>query len=213
MAAFRGITAEEESATAVFLSLKRLRYPEARRLLHKNHGFKNALAPFLSSALAALSQVPLETFRATLLMVEHSGRKAIQIQWRLPGIPENHYLESSAPLHFSLKEGPTGGENTPIDFREQLAQLAAHVNRANIVDYLEERANLRNRLLYAGSEGYPSISGDMDQGFNEFQARVFRNLRLLLMIDPYRKHKLLVSHALVVFLDLAEAAREGVKFE
>ena len=46
MAVFRSITAEEESASAVFRAVKRLGYSGSRYLNPRNHVHKNALFPF-----------------------------------------------------------------------------------------------------------------------------------------------------------------------
>src|SRR4030042_2912383 len=47
MSMFRAITAEEEVATALFLSLKRRHYVGANRLKHRDHVHKNAVIPFV----------------------------------------------------------------------------------------------------------------------------------------------------------------------
>jgi hypothetical protein len=43
MAAFRAITAEEEAATALIVSLKRKRYPNSDRLNARNHDHKSSI--------------------------------------------------------------------------------------------------------------------------------------------------------------------------
>jgi hypothetical protein len=47
MAVFRSFCAEEEAATAIFHALRRLRYPGAERLKHRDHVQKAAVMPFL----------------------------------------------------------------------------------------------------------------------------------------------------------------------
>jgi hypothetical protein len=48
MAAFRAITAEEEAASALILSLKQKNYPNSSRLNHRDHIQKSALIPSLT---------------------------------------------------------------------------------------------------------------------------------------------------------------------
>ena len=58
VAVFLGITAEEESAAALFLSLKRRKYEGAGALSCRSHVQKTALHPFLLAAGKLLSQIP-----------------------------------------------------------------------------------------------------------------------------------------------------------
>ena len=213
MAMFRAITAEEEAATAIFHSLQRLRYPGASGLNPRNHIHKNALAPFLHAVEMALNQVPFDKFRGTLQFVDHDGRRAIQIHWELPWLPDGYHMESVAPLNFRFSETQLGKEPRLVDFKRQLADLTTQVKKRDVMKHIRERANLRNQILYAGSEGYPGVSGDIDAGLREFQVRIFRSLRILLMIDPYRKHQEFVKHALGVFLGVVGVPPKNINFE
>lgn len=47
MSVFRSITAEEEAATAIFLSLKEKKYENAEKLKFQDHSYKQALEPFI----------------------------------------------------------------------------------------------------------------------------------------------------------------------
>ena len=210
---FRTITAEEEAATAIFHSLKRLRYPGASGLNPRNHVHKNAVAPFLHAVAMGLNQVPIEEFRGTLQFSNHDGRRAIQIHWELPWFPDGYHMKSPAPLNFRFSKRQLGQEPQLVDFQEQLAELAAQVKKRDIMQHIRDRANLRNQILYAGSEGYPGVSGNIDAGLREFQVRIFRSLRILLMIDPYRTHQEFVKQALVVFLDAVRVPPKNIQFD
>jgi hypothetical protein len=56
MAAFRAITAEEESATAVFHAIRRRKYIGSEKLNPHDHVQKNALFPFFSAIAELLEQ-------------------------------------------------------------------------------------------------------------------------------------------------------------
>jgi len=82
MAAFRAITSEEESATALFHALKRRKYVGAEKLGPRDHVQKNAVAPFLDAVGAALDPA----FRA--LYRGPSGRVTATITDLLTAMPK-----------------------------------------------------------------------------------------------------------------------------
>lgn len=82
----------------------------------------------------------------------------------------------------------------------------------SLLEYVRDRAELRNKLLYAKSEGYIEVSFEFDRMFEEYKRNVFRILKVYLLIDPYSKRQLLVEQALQGFLRALDAlpkARRG----
>jgi hypothetical protein len=64
--------------------------------------------------------------------------------------------------------------------------------------------NLRNRILYASSGGYPTISS-LDVDFLvERHTRVFAMIKLYLLVFPYPEHQPFVTQALASFVKLLE---------
>ena len=213
MAVFRAITAEEESATALFYSLRHLQYEGAKKLKPHNHVHKNAVVPFLRAIGMAFQRVPFEEIEGTFHIVDHNNRRAIQVRWKVPWLPDNIRIESVGPLHFTYSEGKKGSESHPANFIDQLQQLAEQTESEDIIDHIRERANLRNQLLYAAPDGLPAVEVAIEPILAGYQKRVFANLCLLLMIDPYAKKQDFVQHALNVFLQVVRAVPRSIQFQ
>lgn len=214
MAAFRSITAEEEAATALFLSLKRHRYKGANKLNHRNHVHKNAVIPFIDAVSRAFAKFrdiapPVELvwdkqqIPARLIlrvMVSHPVRGSV---WALP----------QPPLNFFSSVSQIGLGMVRLDFAAEIAQIAIGAKAESIIEYLRERANFRNKLLYAADEGYPGVSGDIEAGLRGLQRNVMTILRIYFMIDPYAKHQGFVQQCLDAFLKMLNLVPKDVRFE
>ena len=83
MAVFRSFCAEEEAATAIFHALRRLRYPGAERLKHRDHVQKAAVMPFLWMVNKAFTIVYEERFQPTVAIAEEEGRKQTSSKFSL----------------------------------------------------------------------------------------------------------------------------------
>ena len=165
MALFRAITAEEEAATALFLSLKRRGYDGADCLKKKDHLHKNAVIPFIDAISRVFAKFgpqmpPTEIFFDTKTKSPQLG---LRFKHTHPVSGETVFAHPQPPLHFSLSGGPMGGEMKKEDFSLGINEIKKETNVADIIIYLKERANLRNKLLYAGPDGYPSVEGDIEE--------------------------------------------------
>lgn len=83
------------------------------------------------------------------------------------------------------------------------ARLSAKANAAGykeIVRQLREQANLRNRLLYASSEGYPGGVRDIETVLRTRKARTFRLLYLYCLLFPHNEPSILTQQSLSAFL-------------
>jgi hypothetical protein len=216
MALFRSITAEEESATAVFLTVKRLNYSGAELIKHRDHLHKNALFPFSKAVATLLSGVDTGPLQVEVFVNLDDPDRLIRLRFHLPipGSTQRLTIVPKAPLHFQLGEGPIDdGERRLVDFADQALALAENRGFKNATEYLRDRANLRNRLLYAGATGYPGLKGNIEQALAEARSRTFANLLTFLMIDqhPFKQH--FVQQAIAAFLRLLKLVSPEVVFE
>jgi hypothetical protein len=69
-----------------------------------------------------------------------------------------------------------------------------------MLQYVRERAEMRNRLLYASEQGYFDVKVDFPRMFAMYSANTFLVLRALLLIDPYAPRQLFVQQAINAFL-------------
>lgn len=215
MAGFRSITAEEEAATALFLSLKRRRYKGANKLKHNNHLHKNAVIPFIDAVSRVFAKFrdiapPVElvwdqqqTPARLILRVAAVSHSVMGTMWALPQPPLNFFSSASQP----------GLGMVRLDFAAEIEQIATEAKTETIIDYLRERANVRNKLLYATADGYPGVSGDIEASLRGLQRNVMTILRLYFMIDPYAKHQGFVQQCLDAFIKMLNLVPKDIQFE
>lgn len=215
MSMFRAITAEEEAATSLFLALKQQHYQGAKRIKHHNHIHKNGLIPFVDAVSRLFEKLRTDLPKTKLyfdgsqnparlfLRVELPNPTTGQLMWGLP----------QPPLHFSFSSEEEGYNSRLYAFEREIQQIATEMGAATIIDHIRERANLRNKLLYAASEGYPSISGDIEASLRSYQRNVFTILKLYLMIDPYPKQQNFVQQCLDAYLKMLKLVPSDVTFK
>lgn len=202
MALFRAVTAEEEAATALFLSIKRKGYRGAERLKKNDHTHKNAVIPFIEAMSRVIARVRGAMPETEMLLIPDEKRLDIRI--RLSPFQEG-WLSPVPPLHFSLSGGFQGQEMKPEDFSDGVKEIVdevSHRNISNIIECLKDRANFRNRLLYAGPYGCPAIEGDVTPQLEIYRRNVFILLRAYMLIDPYPGTQLFVQQSLNAFLKM-----------
>ena len=199
MAIFRSITAEEEAATSIFLALKQKNYANSNKLKFKSHIYKQALSPFLQAVgkfIVYSSKLPGFPFGNDfwLKVDTKTGRKKLQLNINFP---ENKILVPIPPLHFTINLN--GREH---NFHKELCDITSGKNRDEIINYLEETADLRNRILYANQDGIPVLEVDIDEYIRLKQNTVFSFLRILCLFSPYKEKANFVQQALNAFLNM-----------
>jgi len=204
MAIFRSITAEEEAATALFLSIKRRGYDGADKLNKRKHVQKNALIPFFSAVsrvfVKVKDQMPDFEFNLDcnktppllLIRFRHENPITGQVLWAYP----------QPPLNFTFKGGFEESAMKTEDFTAGVKELISQANVTNIIDYIRNRANQRNQILYASQEGYPLVTGDIEKVLAQYQKNVFSILRVYFFVDPYPEKQLFVQQAIYAFLKM-----------
>ncbi len=110
-------------------------------------------------------------------------------------------------MHFTISK-----DCRPHDFSEQLQAIAQQRNVAAIREYLSDRANTRNRFLYAAQEGAPRVTS-LNNFLPKQRQNVFMIAVLFLMIDPYPKKQLFVQQALQAFLKMLDLLQGDIVFE
>jgi hypothetical protein len=207
MALFRCITAEEEAAVALFLSLKRRRYGGADRLKHENHAHKNAVIPFLQAVEHVLSLTKASHPDAELVFDPDArpGKLVLRFKMPAPGHPEGIWVYPQPPLHMQASRVAPDGTAEVEDFRRGVEEILRSSSVTSLLAFVRDRAELRNKLLYAKSNGLIEVTFDFDRMFGEYKRNVFRILKVYLLIDPYPKRQLFVEQALRGFLSALDA--------
>ena len=205
MAAFRGLTAEEEAASGFMHCLKERGYENAQRLKPRDHVHKNAITPFLD----VLGLFFHETIRGQLadepvLRLDGEGAETkllIALPMLVDG--ETKLVQPIPPFSFSVTSA-----SRPLSYRRQIDEFVRNRGAKSISDHLRAQANLRNELLYAGPNGYPSDVDLPDEFFDTRRVRVMALIRGYLLVQPYAEKLPFVQDALNAFLAMLGALPE-----
>jgi hypothetical protein len=214
MAAFRSITAEEEAATALILSLKRHRYKGANKLNHRNHVHKNAIIPFVDVVSRVYARFRDIAPPVELLWDEEQTPNRLILRVKVPNpVGGFQWALPLPPLNFFSFENQPGIGMVRLDFAAGIEQIATEAKTESIIEYLRERANFRNKLLYAAAAGYPEVSGDIEVYLRKLHRNVMTILRIYFMVDPYSKHQGFFQQCLDAFLRMLNLVPKDVRFE
>ncbi|HEY3327421.1 MAG TPA: hypothetical protein VGK14_09640 [Novimethylophilus sp.] len=196
MAAFRGLTAEEEAASGFMHCLKERGYLNAERLNPKDHTHKNAIAPFLDVlGLFFAETTAAHVKKPALMLQDEGGERRLMLGLLMSVNGEDQWVHPIPPLNFTISS-----EDKRLSYRRQIEFLASHRGAKSISAYIRTQANLRNQLLYAGPEGYP---GQVDLSPDFFEVRKVRVMALVrgyLLVQPYQERLSFVQDSLDAFL-------------
>lgn len=198
MAIFRATTAEEEAASGLMRSLMQLRYPGCEELQAHDHIQKHAVTPFIQAVLSHLSFLRFQNIAGVRMAIKNvDGNDRLVTVLRLMVDGDEAWALPIPPLNVTVRDGKTGESPTyTVDFQRVIEPKGYR----NIKNYLKREANLRNRVLYAGPDGYPVVE-DLDSRFIlERQTRVLIILKVALLISPYAEHQPFVTSAISAFL-------------
>ena len=204
MAAFRAITAEEEAATAVIHSLRRRQYEGSERLKPRNHVHKNSLSQLLEAIQGIFGEADKElSLRPQLRVLEQETPRKLQLELDAAGLGlGDRLLAPIPPLNFSVSTGDDPENLTVHDFAHELEAFASAKGTTSLLAHLKRRANLRNEILYASTQGVPHIQLN---NFLENQRLVVKVLlTTYLLVDPYSEKQLFVQQCLSVLLRALE---------
>jgi len=197
MAVFRSITGEEEAIRAIFESLRRRGYPNARRLDWQDHRQKAAVVPFLRAVADLIAKAGFVEPR--LGFEKHDGQDVLRFRIKVPNPLGSGFvwLYPDPPLDFGLEI-----DGKKHDFRPEIDALLAAASVTEFTKFVRARANERNRLLYATTEGLPRVIGDVTKVLDATRGRVFAELTVFVLIDVVKTHQQFVVQALDAFVRL-----------
>jgi hypothetical protein len=201
MCVFRGVTAEEEAAAGLMHCLKERNYQNADKLKPKDHVQKSAVAPFMVILGSFFQEVfGIKDQKIVFHIQEQDGerRLTIGIPMQVNGIERHAY--PMPPLNFSITS-----EKQRLSYRRQIASYVETHGAQDIVKHIREQANLRNTVLYAGPDGYPTLNQLQPEYLATRQTRVLAMMRAYLFIFPYQELQPFVQDALDAFLAMLGA--------
>ena len=198
MAVFRCITAEEEAASAIFLILKENQYDNAKKIRHMNHNYKQALNDFIISVVDFLNSQALDKhfpFKNNISLVFNHNMGLAELNIYFKNRPLT--VTPSPPLDFSITIN-----DQPYHFENELKKLASHKSVKKLKDAISEKANFRNLLLYASSQGSTKIKeGTIEKIIDKQYDIVFKFIRIYGLVYPYKNDKpVFVQQTLNAFL-------------
>lgn len=203
MAVFRGLTAEEEAVSGIFYLLQYRGYTNSNLLNPRNHVHKNAAIPFLQ-ILGLFFKEFSETERLSpkLHLKEEDGELRLLIALTVIVNGERQLVYPIPPLNF----GVTSNGRMP-SFKPQVGRFLTKHNSSDILKYIKGEANLRNRLLYAGTHGYPALKNLSDSFFELRRARVMAMVMAYLFIEPWPEQQPFVQQCLDAFLAMLKVVQ------
>jgi hypothetical protein len=207
MAIFRLITAEEEAATAILLTLKEHGYSNAKELNKNNHIHKQSLFPYIC-AIVELMKEDLNLVSGhppELSWCDIDGVPALRLGIKiiLDDMPLTVHMDP--PLNFQRKNK----DDNLQDFSRELITFLQKKGIDDMIKHLKENANLRNRLLYSDGKTIPNKL--TDKSTNNFERKARWQLQktnaliaIYFMIAPFKKMKkaLFVEQALFGYLNV-----------
>ncbi len=207
MAIFRGITAEEEAASGLMHALLDRAYPNSELLRPRDHVQKHAVVPFLRSLLHNLAEVKLKgVARVRLAVKELGGARRLIVAIVMEEGGESNAIVPTPPLNVLMTAAATGGFP---DLARNVRTLLEPNGYSNALSYLRAAANERNRVLYAGPDGYPVIDDLQAEFLLEQQRRVLMIIKATLLVLPYDDIQPFAVDALAAFLRLVKRLDEG----
>jgi hypothetical protein len=192
MSAFRAITAEEEASSGLMYCLKEIGYDNADKLNPKDHSFKYAVIVFLDAVKRHFAYMQEQHgFEITLVLDEDSSPKRLRIKINNDAIHHGLSFYPEPPLHFVSAIGAT-----PRSFQAEVKNLETLLSTDNIVKYIKDVANFRNKILYASEKGYPRIVRPNYKLLEVKRSRVITLYMIYLLIWPYREKQLFVQQCI-----------------
>jgi len=200
MAIFRAITAEEEAATGLLRSLQLRQYPDSKKLRAKDHFHKAAVYPFILAVIKHSSYLKIngvEKLGIGIPKDEENPRLVFALV--LNGENEGVVARPNPPLNFTFREGDD--QKLP-DYSEYLLKMIGPHGFDDVRHYLKEKANERNRILYASPQGLVQLDSVPDDYFVSQKNSVITILKTYLLIWPYSEIQPFVEEAIQAFLNL-----------
>lgn len=206
MAIFRGITAEEEAASGLMYCLRECNYLDAKRLNPRKHIHKHALIPFLRIVGLFHGQLFEKSLKEYRLDVkEEDGQKRLMLAFPIVHAGTRQWAYPIPPLNVGVSVGASA---TPPSYQTQISAYVEANGAKDILSYLKNEANLRNKILYASPAGYPTVPEPNPEFLHKKVSHVFILLQTYLLIAPYAERQRYVQDALGAFLTMVGALEQ-----
>lgn len=206
MAVFRAITAEEEAASGLMRCLSELYYPRSNELNPRDHVHKHAVFPFMEILGLFFGQTIGKNFqRFELHIEEDDGEARLALALRFSVLGEDRLVCPIPPLNFGVSVLDSA---EAVDYARQITEFTKIKGVLSVKAFLKNEANLRNKILYAGPDGYPVVQDLKCSFVEERRRRVLSMLNLYLLIFPCKEHQLYVVQALTAFVDLLKGLKK-----
>lgn len=206
MAVFRTITAEEEAVSGLFHALKFRGYRNADRLKAHDHRHKNAAIPFLQILGFFFEEFSgLQCIEPKLHIKEEDGETRLRIALPMQLQGKEVWAYPLPPLNFSISS-----DGMSLSFKPQIERFLTSQNSSDMLTYVREQANLRNRILYAGVDGFPQITDVKDGFFEVRRTRLMAMVCGYLFIQPYGQRMPFVQNSLDAFLAMLKIVESEV---
>lgn len=204
MAAFRMLTAEEEAASGLMYCLKERNYGNAQLLKPKDHAYKNAMMPFITILGIFFGELlDGKGVEPTLHLRELDGETRLTLMLPMKvGVGEK-WAYPLPPLNFGVTS-----DSKRLSYKRQVEAYLKSNGKTDVLSCVREQANVRNCLLYAGTDGFPHAVEFPDDFFAERLRRVLVLLGAYLFIQPYMERQPFVQNALDAYLALLGSLRE-----
>lgn len=210
MAAFRAICAEEEAATALICSLKKHRYKDVERIKFHSHQDKQSVVVFIQLMkewyVNFHPEIDDRLDQVRFYPRDVAGRKAIGVFLPIKGTDKSIFIEP--PLSLQAR----GAQGWAPIIRQGVGKICIQGGYNKFTEMIKNRANFRNRLLYASDSYIPGWSGDVGHFIVNQSGIVGALLRTLGMIDPWSpsayERSSLVEACIEVYLELMYPKRK-----
>jgi hypothetical protein len=205
MAHFRCITAEEEMASAIFLLLREQNYENANKIQLNNHSYKQGLEYMLGAIQNFFNETSLESdFPLKRKFTLHFNDETQLIELIL-STKNNVKYKPQPPLHWSIDI-----DSKKYDFQDELHQLANIFSKKCIDKAVKDKANLRNEILYAKTDGIYQILDGLDAEIKNYWELFFKFTVIYGFIYPYKNQKsLFIQQVLDSFIKLMKKDKDN----
>lgn len=206
MAVFRAITAEEEAVSGLFHALKFRGYKNSNRLKPHDHRHKSAAIPFLQILGFFFEEFStLQGVEPKLHIKEEDGETRLRIALPMQYQGKELWAYPLPPLNFAISS-----DGKSPSFKPQIERFLTDKNSSDMLTYVRDQANLRNKVLYAGADGFPQITDVKDSFFELRRTRVMAMICGYLFIQPYGQRMPFVQNSLDAFLAMLKIVESEV---
>lgn len=188
MAVLRAVTAEEEAASALIRSLRRIGYRGAQYLDPEKHATKMSMWPMLLALSRWMIRTGRVPFKLTFVLFPIGEEFELQTHMQL--VDEHGVVQpwpngqhgvavNEFPLEVSMR-----GNGEMATFTDEFLTLAKEAGTPSVEAYIRKRADVRKDLLYA-SERPDRGLGDIDKRLRAYTVSTRALLFSLVLVDPH----------------------------